>query len=70
LEEASPDSPLCVRRIYGRDITLDLEPIEFRLLEYFMARPGRVFSGIQLIDGVWGLSEIDEGTADVHVGRV
>ena len=53
----------------GRPI--DLGPTEFRLLEFLMERPGRVFSREQLLDGVWG-SEIyiDERTVDVHVGRL
>lgn len=53
----------------GRD--LHLGPTEFRLLEFLMERPGRVFSRAQLLDGVWGFSsEIDERTVDVHVGRL
>jgi two-component system phosphate regulon response regulator PhoB len=53
----------------GRPI--DLGPTEYRLLEFLMERPGRVFSREQLLDGVWG-SEIyiDERTVDVHVGRL
>ena len=52
-----------------RDIHLG--PTEFRLLDYLMERPGRVFSRSQLLDGVWGQSvEIDERTVDVHVGRL
>src|ERR1700681_2755027 len=50
---------------------LDLGPTEFRLLEYLMERPGRVFSREQLLDGVWGSDVyIDERTVDVHVGRL
>ncbi|MFO1114375.1 MAG: phosphate regulon transcriptional regulator PhoB [Beijerinckiaceae bacterium] len=57
-----------VRRA-GRDIHLG--PTEFRLLEYLLEKPGRVFSRAQLLDSVWGLSaEIDERTVDVHVGRL
>jgi two-component system phosphate regulon response regulator PhoB len=53
----------------GRDV--DLGPTEFRLLEFFMERPGRVFSREQLLDGVWGSEVyIDERTVDVHVGRL
>ena len=53
----------------GRDIHLG--PTEFRLLEYLMEKPGRVFSRSQLLDSVWGFSaEIDERTVDVHVGRL
>ena len=33
---------------------IDLGPTEFRLLEFLMERPGRVFSREQLLDGVWG----------------
>jgi two-component system phosphate regulon response regulator PhoB len=53
----------------ARDVHLG--PTEFRLLEYLLEKPGRVFSRGQLLDGVWGLSaEIDERTVDVHVGRL
>jgi two-component system phosphate regulon response regulator PhoB len=57
-----------VRRA-GRDIHLG--PTEFRLLEYLMEKPGRVFARSQLLDSVWGFSaEIDERTVDVHIGRL
>ena len=50
---------------------IDLGPTEFRLLEFLMERPGRVFSREQLLDGVWGRDVyIDERTVDVHVGRL
>jgi len=53
----------------GREISLG--PTEFRLLEFLMERPGRVFSREQLLDGVWGNDVyIDERTVDVHVGRL
>ena len=53
----------------GREVHLG--PTEFRLLEFLMERPGRVFSRAQLLDGVWGMAvEIDERTVDVHVGRL
>ena len=50
---------------------LHLGPTEFRILEFLMERPGRVFSRAHLLDSVWGMeSEIDERTVDVHVGRL
>ena len=53
----------------GREIHLG--PTEFRLLEFLMQSPGRVFSREQLLDGVWGHDVyIDERTVDVHVGRL
>ena len=52
-----------------RDVHLG--PTEFRLLEYLLEKPGRVFSRGQLLDNVWGqAAEIDERTVDVHVGRL
>lgn len=58
-------------RVHRGTRTIHLGPTEFRLLEYLMAKPGRVFSRGQLLDSVWGLSvEIDERTVDVHVGRL
>lgn len=53
----------------GKDIHLG--PTEFRLLEFFMATPGRVYSREQLLNGVWGHDVyVDERTVDVHVGRL
>jgi two-component system phosphate regulon response regulator PhoB len=52
-----------------RDVHLG--PTEFKMLEFLMERPGRVFSRSQMLDGVWGIdTEIDERTVDVHVGRL
>ena len=50
---------------------VDLGPTEYRLLEFLMMSPGRVFSREQLLDGIWGRDVyIDERTVDVHVGRL
>lgn len=50
---------------------ISLGPTEYRLLEFFMQRAGRVLSRAQLLDNVWGhASEVDERTVDVHVGRL
>jgi two-component system, OmpR family, phosphate regulon response regulator PhoB len=59
------------RRVRRASRDVHLGPTEFRLLEYLMEKPGRVFSRAQLLDGVWGMAvEIDERTVDVHVGRL
>lgn len=53
----------------GRDIKLG--PTEFKLLEFLMSAPSRVYSRSQLLDGVWGHDVyVDERTVDVHVGRL
>ena len=59
------------RRVKRGVRDIHLGPTEFRLLEYLLEKPGRVFSRAQLLDGVWGqAAEIDERTVDVHVGRL
>ncbi len=58
-------------RVYRRGREIKLGPTEFRLLEFFMTSPTRVFSRSQLLDGVWGHDiYVDERTVDVHVGRL
>ena len=58
-------------RVYRRKNEIQLGPTEFRLLEFMMQHPGRVFSRAQLLDNVWGETiYIDERTVDVHVGRL
>jgi two-component system phosphate regulon response regulator PhoB len=59
------------RRVSRAGREIHLGPTEFRLLEFLMQSPGRVFSREQLLDGVWGRDVyIDERTVDVHVGRL
>ena len=59
------------RRVSRAGQAIDLGPTEYRLLEFLMERPGRVFSREQLLNGVWGSQiYIDERTVDVHVGRL
>lgn len=51
--------------------SIDLSPTEYRLLEFFMSHPQRVFSRGQLLDQVWGRSTyIEERTVDVHIRRL
>jgi two-component system phosphate regulon response regulator PhoB len=58
-------------RVRRAGAEIHLGPTEYRLLEFLMLRPGRVFSRAQLLDGVWSRdAEIDERTVDVHVGRL
>ncbi len=53
----------------GRDVHLG--PTEFRLLDYLIQHPGRVFSRERLLDAVWGSDVyVEARTVDVHVGRL
>lgn len=59
------------RRVTRGDREVRLGPTEFRLLEFLMRSPGRVFTRAQLLDGIWGHNVyIDERTVDVHIGRL
>ena len=57
------------RRVARASREVHLGPTEFRLLEFLMQSPGRVFSRAQLLDGIWGRNVyVDERTVDVHIG--
>jgi two-component system phosphate regulon response regulator PhoB len=48
-----------------------LSPTEYRLLEFFLTHPDKVYSRSQLLDQVWGRSSfIEERTVDVHIRRL
>ncbi len=58
-------------RVMRNGSDIHLGPTEFRLLDYFMQHPGRVFSREQLLDTVWGSDVyVELRTVDVHVGRL
>lgn len=59
------------RRVSRGGRAIDLGPTEYKLFEFLLENPGRVFSREQLLDGVWGRDiYIDERTVDVHIGRL
>lgn len=50
---------------------LHLGPTEYRLLEFFLQNPGRVFSRGQVLDAVWGRDiHVEPRTVDVHIRRL
>jgi len=55
--------------IHGK--TLDLRPLEFKLLQVLMKKPGKVRSREYLLDHVWGINSFVElRTVDVTVKRL
>jgi two-component system phosphate regulon response regulator PhoB len=59
------------KRVHRSLREVHLGPTEFRLLEFLMSSPGRVFTREQLLNAVWGRDVyIDERTVDVHIGRL
>lgn len=50
---------------------LHLGPTEYRLMEFLLQHPGRVFSREQLLDAVWGRDiHVEPRTVDVHIRRL
>lgn len=58
-------------RVFAGDTPIKLGPTEFRLLQVFLQKPGRVFSRETLLNRVWGHEVyVDSRTVDVHIGRL
>jgi two-component system phosphate regulon response regulator PhoB len=58
-------------RVRRAGAEVHLGPTEYRLLEYLLQRPGRVFSRERLLDAVWGANaDLEARTVDVHIGRL
>jgi two-component system phosphate regulon response regulator PhoB len=50
---------------------LDMAPVEYRLLHFFMTHQNRVFTRSQLLDHVWGEQiYLNDRTVDVHIRRL
>jgi two-component system phosphate regulon response regulator PhoB len=59
------------RDVTTGDSSVELSPAEFKLLQFLMARPERVFSRTQLLDRVWGEDKyVEDRTVDVHIRRL
>ena len=62
---------LTAHRVQRNGRAVHLGPTEFRLLEYFMQHPRRVFSREELLDAVWGHDiHVEPRTVDVHIRRL
>ena len=62
---------LAAHRVQRNARAVHLGPTEFRLLEFFMQHPRRVFSREELLDAVWGPDiHVEPRTVDVHIRRL
>lgn len=62
---------LAAHKVFRAGRPIHLGPTEYRLLQYFLEHPGRVFSREQLLDAVWGRDVyIETRTVDVHIRRL
>ena len=58
-------------RVMVGDQTVPLGPTEYRMLEFFMTHPERVYTRDQLLDRIWGGNVyVEERTIDVHIRRL
>jgi two-component system phosphate regulon response regulator PhoB len=58
-------------RVTVGERTVPLGPTEYRLLQFFMEHPERVYGRGQLLDRVWGGNVyVEERTVDVHIRRL
>jgi two-component system phosphate regulon response regulator PhoB len=62
---------LALHRVQRNGRPVHLGPTEFRLLEFFMQHPRRVFSREEVLDAVWGPEiHVEPRTVDVHIRRL
>ncbi len=58
-------------RVLADGHAVNLGPTEYRLLQFLMNHPDRVYSRSQLLDRVWGGNVyVEERTVDVHIRRL
>jgi two-component system phosphate regulon response regulator PhoB len=58
-------------RVLRNGRALHLGPTEFRLLEFFLRNPKRVFSREDVLNAVWGRDiHVEPRTVDVHIRRL
>lgn len=58
-------------RVHAHGTQINLGPTEYKLLQFLMSHPDRVFSRTQLLDRIWGSNVyIEERTVDVHIRRL
>ena len=59
------------KRVFRDSIEIKLGPTEFRLLEFFLTNPKRVFSRDQILENVWPNNiNVETRTIDVHIRRL
>jgi len=58
-------------RVHRNGRAVHLGPTEYRLLEFFLQHPRRVFSREEVLDAVWGPDiHVEPRTVDVHIRRL
>ena len=59
------------KKVFRENKEIKLGPIEYKLLDFFIKSPQRVYSREQLLSNVWGESiNVESRTVDVHIRRL
>ena len=59
------------KRVFRDGQEIKLGPTEFRLLEFFLTNPKRVYSRDQILESVWPNNvNVESRTIDVHIRRL
>ena len=59
------------KRVFRSNKEIQLGPTEFRLLEFFLTNPKRVYSRDQILEIVWPNNvNVESRTIDVHIRRL
>lgn len=66
---------LCIdriqRKVFRKETQIDLGPTEYRILNFFIKNPQRVYSRDQLLTNVWADNiNVESRTVDVHIRRL
>ncbi|MBK8971766.1 MAG: response regulator transcription factor [Hahellaceae bacterium] len=71
LKVADLEMDLLARTVKREGQKIDLQPREFRLLEYFMRNPGQVLTRTMLLEKVWDYHfDPQTNVIDVHISRL
>jgi two-component system phosphate regulon response regulator PhoB len=59
------------KKVFRENKEIKLGPIEYKLLDFFIKSPQRVYSREQLLNNVWGENiNVESRTVDVHIRRL
>ncbi len=71
LEVADLRMDLLSREVHRQDVEVNLQPREYKLLEYLMRHPGQVVTRAMLLEHVWGYHfDPQTNVIDVHISRL
>ena len=66
-----PSKIFSIGKVFRKETQIDLGPTEYRILNFFIKNPQRVYSRDQLLTNVWADNiNVESRTVDVHIRRL